>query len=71
MTDSKAQIAQTNVNAYEAAANLLRKVHRVLEKLGREEEWNTYLAQLRETHRRKRRLLEILSGLEGRRIIDG
>lgn len=67
---AEAQIAQVQPKAYEVAAGYFRKAHKVLERLEREEEWKAYLTQIRETHRRKRRLLEILDGLDGRRIID-
>ena len=67
---AQAHIALTNVKAYETAAAYLRKVQRVLKRHKREPEWKTYLAELRDSHTRKRRLLEILDGLEGRRIIE-
>jgi len=65
------QIALAKPKAYGAAAGYLRKVHRVLKKLGREKEWQSYLAQLREANVRKRRLLEILDSLTGGRILEG
>jgi len=68
---AEAQIAQAQTKAYEVAARYLRKIHHVLEKQGRDEEWHRYLAEVRETNKRKRRLLEILDGLIGRPIIDG
>ncbi|MCD6334470.1 MAG: hypothetical protein J7M27_03985 [Candidatus Latescibacteria bacterium] len=67
---AEARIAQVKPSAYEVAAGYLRKVHKALKRLGREEEWKACLAGIRETHRRKRRLLEILDGLNGRRILD-
>jgi len=67
---AQAHIALANVKAYETAAAYLRKVHCVLKKQKREPEWKTYLAELRHSHARKRRLLEILDGIEGRRIIE-
>ncbi|MDD3926563.1 MAG: SWIM zinc finger family protein, partial [bacterium] len=63
-------IAQTKVGAYETAAGYLRKVRRVLDDQGRENEWQVYLAALRRDNARKRRLLEILSGLENVPIIE-
>jgi uncharacterized Zn finger protein len=65
------QIALTQPKAYETAAVYLRKVHNFLKKLKRENEWKDYLLQLRQTNVRKSRFMEILNGLEGRRIIDG
>jgi uncharacterized Zn finger protein len=67
---AEGQIAVTQVRAYETAAGYLRKVQRVLKKLKREQEWNEYLAALRQANKRKPRCVEILDGLGGRRIID-
>jgi len=65
------QIALTKPKAYEAAAVYLRKVHSLLKKLKREEEWKNYLLKLRQANARKTKLIEILSRLEGRRIVEG
>jgi uncharacterized Zn finger protein len=65
------QIALTKPKAYEEAAGYLRKVHRVLTQLGKEQDWQGYLATLRRTNDRKRRLVEILHTLAGRRIVEG
>ncbi|MFB0508339.1 MAG: hypothetical protein ACETWT_16570 [Thermodesulfobacteriota bacterium] len=65
------QIALTKPKAYEAAAEYLNKINRVLKQLGREKERQSYLAELREVNARKRRLLEILDSLTGRRIVEG
>lgn len=65
------RIALTTPKAYEVAAGYLRKAQRVLKKLGREKEWQNYLTELREANARKRRLLEILDSLAGRRIVEG
>ena len=64
------QVALTKPKAYEAAAVYLRKVHSLLKKLKREEEWENYLLNLRQANARKTKLIEILSRLEGRRIVD-
>jgi uncharacterized Zn finger protein len=65
------QIALTKPKAYEEAARYLKKVHSLFKKLKREEEWKDYLFKLRQTNARKPKLMEILSRLEGRRIIEG
>ncbi len=65
------QIALTKPRAYEAAAVYLRKVHDLLKKLKREDEWERYLLELRQTNVRKTKLMEILSRLENRRIVEG
>ena len=67
---AESQIALTQTRAYETAAGYLRKVHRVLKKLDREKEWKDYLAELRQANARKPRLMEILDGLAGGRIIE-
>jgi uncharacterized Zn finger protein len=66
---AEAQIAQTQVRAYETAAGYLRKIQRVLGKLKREREWKEYLAALRQANLRKPRCVEILDRLENRRIL--
>lgn len=68
---AEAQIALTNPKAYAAAAGYLRKAHRVLKQLGKEQDWSRYLAALRRANERKRRLVQILDTLAGRRIIEG
>jgi len=42
-----------------------------LKKLKREEEWKDYLLKLRQANVRKIKLIDILSRLEGRQIIEG
>ena len=68
---AEGQIAQTKPSAYETAAGYLRNLHRLLHKSGREQEWHTYLAEIRQANARKKRLLEILDTLAGRPVIDG
>ncbi|MDB5342338.1 MAG: hypothetical protein JWP89_715 [Schlesneria sp.] len=65
-----AEIAATSPAHYEVAAGYLRKSRDLLESLKRATEWQAYLARLRETHRRKRRLIEILDGLSGGSIVS-
>jgi uncharacterized Zn finger protein len=64
------QIALTQPKAYEAAAIYLRKVYSLLKKLKREEDWRNYISKLRQANARKTKLIEILSRLEGRRIVE-
>ncbi len=65
------QIALTQPKAYEEAARYLKKAFSLFKKLKREEEWKDYLFKLRQANARKPKLIEILSRLEGRRIIEG
>jgi len=63
-------IANTTVKAYQQAAPYLQKAQSLLQKKDRKTEWEAYLKDLRTTHVRKWRLLEVLDGLNGKRIID-
>jgi len=67
---AEGQIAQTQPKAYEVAAGFLRSMHRAFKKLGRNKEWQSYIAGLRQANARKRRLLEVLDSLDGRPIIE-
>ncbi|MBI3249655.1 MAG: SWIM zinc finger domain-containing protein [Deltaproteobacteria bacterium] len=62
-------IAQANTKSYESAATYLRKVLRVMKERKQAQEWETYLAGVRQANARKRRLVEILDRLEKRRIL--
>jgi uncharacterized Zn finger protein len=55
---------------YEAAAVYLRKMRKVYQKTKRIGEWRQLIATLRIEHKAKRRLMEVLDSLEGKRIID-
>jgi uncharacterized Zn finger protein len=62
-------VSQTGVNFYMDGARYLRKVKRAMIKNGEVNEWDTYLHQLKDVNRRKRRLLEILDSLSEKPII--
>ena len=59
-------IAQVKPSAYQEAAKYLRKAGEVMSKQNKQAQWDQYLRSLRETHARKRRLIEILDGLDGK-----
>jgi len=63
-------IAEVKPKAYEKAAVYLGKIQRTLEKQKRNNEWKSYLSEIRLEHIRKRRLLEVLDNLDGSRIVD-
>ena len=65
---AEAQIALVKPAAYETARQWLREARDIARTTGREPEWKTYLLRLRQEHRAKRRLVEVLDGLEGRPI---
>jgi len=62
-------IDRAHPNAYAEAGGLLRHVREILDASGRSSEWPEIVAEVRESHRRKRRLMEVLDGLEGRPIV--
>ena len=69
--NAEEQIARVQTSGYEAAVPYLRKIKSALTRAGRKQEWEDYLAFLREENKRRPRCLEALSRLEGgRRIID-
>ncbi|MGB9940965.1 SWIM zinc finger family protein [Methanosarcina sp.] len=62
-------ISETKVSSYETASMYFRKIKETLESIGKKEEWEAYLGEIREINRRKRKLLEILDRLGEDRII--
>jgi len=62
-------IAQVKPSAYQGAAKYLRKAAKVMNQAKKQTEWERYLQGLREKHVRKRRLMEILDGLDGKPIV--
>jgi len=63
-------INRVNPSAYQEASRYLRKVSKVLNSTNKKSEWDLYLKELRKNHYRKRRLMEILDGLEKRPILS-
>jgi uncharacterized Zn finger protein len=62
-------IAEIRPSAYHRAAGYLRKARKIMIRRKRQKDWVEYLRNLREKHARKRRLIEILTGLEGQTIM--
>lgn len=62
-------IAQVKPSAYQEAARYLLKAASIVTRENKIEEWEQYLNALRQQHFRKRRLMEILDGLEGKPIV--
>jgi len=62
-------IGQVKPSAYQEAAKYLRKAAKVMSREKRLAEWEAYLKELREEHHRKRRLIEILDGLDDEPIV--
>ena len=62
---AKRLIEQAQPDAYLEAGRLLRRVRDLLRSSQRSSEWDGLLTEIREEHRRKSRLMEVLDGLEG------
>jgi len=62
-------IAQVKPSAYQEAVKYLRKAGAVMSKQNEQAQWDQYLNSLREAHARKRRLIELLDGLNGKPIM--
>lgn len=58
------EIARTSKAGYEAAVRFLEEIGRLLRRLGRPEEFRALVAEIRETHARKRNLMALLDALE-------
>ncbi len=65
-----ARINRVKPREYEAAAGYLRRMRKVYQKTKRLDEWRQLILELRTGHRAKRRLMEVLDSLEGKRLID-
>ncbi|MFK5925000.1 MAG: SWIM zinc finger family protein [Desulfuromusa sp.] len=64
-------ISQVKPKAYQEAAKYLRQIHTVYEQTKRLAEWNALIIHLRTRHKAKRRLMEVLDGLEkDRKLVD-
>lgn len=60
--------AETNTKTYPEVGRYLKRVQSLLRTLDRTADWQRLLADFRKDHDRKRRLMEVLDGMEGRPI---
>jgi uncharacterized Zn finger protein len=65
-----ATLPQAHISAYESVAGYLKRMQPVMKSLGRQAEWATLLAGIREKYRNRPRFMEILDKLEGRTILQ-
>ncbi|WP_429885660.1 SWIM zinc finger family protein [Geoalkalibacter halelectricus] len=63
-------IAQVKPKAYEEAAVYLRLMHKVHASEKRLADWQALITRLRRQHKAKRRLMEVLDGLDGKKLVD-
>jgi uncharacterized Zn finger protein len=69
------KLAENQINlvkpaAYYVAATYLRKMKKLYTANGRVPEWEACVGAIRAKHKAKRTLMEVLDGLEGKRILD-
>ncbi len=69
-TLAESHIAAVKPSEYQTAAIYLRKMKNLYHSLKRMADWKQYLLDLRLKHKAKRRLMQILDTLDGRKIID-
>ena len=62
-------VAEARPKSYESAVGYLKKIRGLMRKIGKEEEWGLYIAQVRNGHARKKRFLEMLDVFEGKKIL--
>jgi len=63
-------IAQVKPKAYEEASVFLRRMCKVYYDNNRSAEWDGLLSELRREHKPKRRLMEVLDSLSGKKLLD-
>ncbi len=63
-------ISQVKPKAYEEAAGYLRRICTVYQENNRTSEWLSLLGELRREHKAKRRLMEVIDSLSGKKIVD-
>lgn len=61
--------ATAQPKGYDSAIGYLKKIHALLEKQGRSEEWVAFLAGIRNTHARKKKFIGMLDVMEGKKIL--
>jgi uncharacterized Zn finger protein len=65
-----ANLPQANISAYGSAAAYLKRMRPIMKLLGREGEWTTLLAEVRQKYGNRPRFMEILDRLEGRTVLQ-
>jgi uncharacterized Zn finger protein len=63
-------ISLVKPEAYLDAAKVLKKAAKIMERQNKQTEWLSYLNQLKKTHKRKIRLMEVIDRLENNLILE-
>ena len=61
--------AETNTKTYPEAGRYLKRVKSLLKTAGRKDDWPRLLDEFRSKHGRKRRLMQVVDGIDGRPIV--
>jgi uncharacterized Zn finger protein len=64
MFNAEQRVAEGRPKSYEETVNYLEKMYGLLKKTGRTQELVPFIAELRATHARKKRFLEMLDSFE-------
>jgi uncharacterized Zn finger protein len=67
---AEAHVDRTNPQEYSYAVGYLKKIKSTLLKNKKADEWNGYLREIKAENIRKKRFIEMLNSMEGKRIID-
>lgn len=67
---AEGHIARTNPREYEFAVNYLNRISKVSATIKKKKEFMKYIETLRMENKRKKRLIDMLNGLTGKRIVD-
>jgi uncharacterized Zn finger protein len=67
---AEAHVARTNPQDYTHGIGYLKKIKSTLLKNKKTDEWNGYLLKIKIENIRKKRFIEMLNSMEGKRIID-
>jgi uncharacterized Zn finger protein len=65
-----ANLPHASIPAYESAAGYLKEMRPIMKSLGREGQWATLLAEVRQKYGNRPRFMEILDSLEGRTVLQ-
>lgn len=67
---AEGHINRTSPKEYTIALGYLNRMLKVMKSIGKEKEFRNYIAEIREQNKRKIRLVQMLDGMSGKRIID-
>jgi uncharacterized Zn finger protein len=64
------EIATVKPRGYQEVGRFIRRIKAALSGSGREDEWNSYLNDLKDQNRRRPRCMEVLNGFDAQPIVE-